>query len=212
MPTTLYYSPGACSLAPHILLEETGLEYGLELVSTRDGSTQSPRFLAVNPKARVPVLRNDEFLLTEVPAISYFIAQRKPALGLWPQDVESAARALEWFNWLSGTLHAVGFAGLWRPQRFVREEALYPHVTAKARRTIDEGLAFVEHQLAECEWALPCGFSVVDPFLLVFYYWGAALGIDMKSQHPAWSALAGRLLKRRSVRAAFAHEGLSLAI
>ena len=69
MKHLLYYSPGSCSLAVHIVLEELGLPFSLQLTSTSDSTTRSPEYLRVNPKGRVPVLVSGDFVLTEAPAI-----------------------------------------------------------------------------------------------------------------------------------------------
>jgi glutathione S-transferase len=78
MANTLYYSPGACSLAPHIVLEEIGLPYSLSLASTSEGTTRTPAYLRLNPKGRVPVLVSDDF---DRPAIGRALAQE--AISVW---------------------------------------------------------------------------------------------------------------------------------
>src|SRR5918998_658321 len=95
----LYYSPGACSLAPHVLLEEIGEPYDLELVSVAHGETQTPEYRAINPKGRVPTLRmvagrggGAEGVLTEAPAILAYLARTHPEGGLWPSDAAGEAR------------------------------------------------------------------------------------------------------------------------
>ena len=79
---TLFYSPGACSLAPHIVLEEIGQPFSLVLVSTDRGETHTPEFLSVNPKGRIPVLVTGNTVLTEAPAILLHLAVVNPGAGL----------------------------------------------------------------------------------------------------------------------------------
>jgi glutathione S-transferase len=83
---TLYYSPGACSLAPHIALEEAGASYALELVSIPKGEQQAPEYLNVNPRGKIPALRTDEGVLTENVAILTYISRSFPQARLLPEE------------------------------------------------------------------------------------------------------------------------------
>ena len=205
----LYYSPGACSLAPHILLEERGLDYQLELVALAEGKQQSPEYLAINPKGRVPALLTGQGeVLTEVTAISWYIAQQGSGPALFPHDALLGARCFEWFNWLTSTVHAVAFSQLWRPQRFVVEEALFPAVQSKGRENLQESFAFIERRLAARQWAVGHAYTAVDPYLLVFYRWGNRIGLDMRAGCPHWSAHAERVCGRPAVRRALQQQGI----
>ena len=213
----LSYSPGACSLAPHIALEETGAAYELDLRSTRNGEgTSAPDYLAINPKGRVPALLGvpgrsggAEGLLTEASAILIYLAEAFPEARLLPNDPAGRARCVEWLNWLSETVHGMSFAQLWRPQRFVSDPASFPAVMAKGRENLDEQYACIEGILADDrKWAVPPAYSVVDPFLLVFWRWGGRVGYDMRKICPAWTDLAQRTVTRPAVRRALRQEGL----
>jgi glutathione S-transferase len=207
----LYYSPRACSLAPHILLEEVGQPYALERVTIAEGKTRTPEYLAMNPKGRVPVLVTEEGeILTELPAISWFIAQGSTVPALFPHGKLAAARCFEWFNWLSGTMHAMAYGQVWRPQRFVQDEALYPAINAKGRDNVIENCGFIEGKLAGRQWAVGNAYTVVDPFLLVFYYWGNRIKLDMRCDYPHWTAHAERLLERPAVKRALEQEGIDI--
>ena len=87
---TLYYSPGACSLAPHIALEEAGASYALQLVSIPKGEQQAPEYLNVNPRGKIPALRTDEGVLTENVAILTYIARTSLQERLLPEDRHGA--------------------------------------------------------------------------------------------------------------------------
>ncbi|MGE5621894.1 MAG: glutathione S-transferase family protein [Bacillota bacterium] len=202
---TLYYSPGACSLAPHILLEETGAQYELVEVNVAQGKTREATFLELNPKGRVPVLVAGGQVLTEVPAICWYIGASGG--GLIADDALARARALEWFNWLSGTLHAVAFGGKWRPQRFVTDKALFPDVQARADDNLRDGFAHIEQRLAGRQWAVGDAYGIVDPYLFVFYNWARSIGVDVRQAYPAWHAHAMRVAARDAVRRACAQEG-----
>lgn len=207
-PLLLYHSPGACSLAVHITLEEIGVPYELALVSVRDGATQAPGFLAVNPKGRVPVLAVGGERLTELPAIQQYLALTHPQAALLPEDAWGRARCAEWFNYLSGTLHAVAYGGLWRPARFVEDAALFDAVRRQGLHNVRACNAHVESLLQGRRWAVGERFGCVDPFLFVFHRWGTAVGLDMARDCPAWSAHAQRMRERPAVQRALAQEGL----
>lgn len=203
----LYYSPGSCSSAPHVLLEETGEPYSLDLRSTRKGETWTEEYLRINPKGRVPALRipGEERVLTELPAVCWYITRNTPELR--PHGNLEQARALEWFNYLSGTLHTMGYGLLWRTQRFAENTAYHGEMQDKALKNVEECNDYIEASLAGKAWALGERYSLVDPFLLVFYIWGAFIGMDMR-KYAAWSEHTRRILQRRAVQRAYAQEGL----
>src|SRR3954469_13796286 len=92
----LYYAPGACPIGIHVLLEEIGKPYEAVALNFRDAEQYKPEFTAINPKSKVPTLvRDDGSLLTEYPAIAYWLARTNPAAGLLPEDVDQQARVLE---------------------------------------------------------------------------------------------------------------------
>ena len=207
-PITLYFSPGACSIAPQILLHETCTPYTPVPLSVRAGLP--PDFRAVNPKLRVPVLLLGDQTITETPAILTAIAQLAPADAylLGTSDL-ATVRVYEWLNWLSGTLHGQGFGGLFRPQRFSDDPTTYASIKAKARKTVEECFAKIEADLSgSSAYAVGDGFTVVDPYLYVFYRWGAAeLRMKMEESYPRYTAVMVELTKRPAFRAAVEVEG-----
>lgn len=207
----LYYSSGACSLAPHIVLEELGNPYQLELVSIAASKTRTPEYLAINPKGRVPVLVTDEGeVLTELPAICWYLAQQSSQPVLFPRDPLAAARLLEWCNWLSGTVHAMTFGQIWRPQRFVTDEKLFPAVQAKGRADVLDHYAMIEKRMGGRDWAAGHAYTYADAYLTVFFRWGNRIGLDMRTDYPDWSAHAERVSQRPAVIRALAQEGIGI--
>ena len=205
----LYYSPGACSLAPHILLEERGAHYQLELVTIAEGKTQTPEYLAINPKGRVPVLLTEEGeVLTEVAAVSWYIAQQGTGPALFPHSPLLSARCFEWFNWLTSAVHAMAFGQIWRAQRFVTDTALFPAVQEKGRANLLDSFALIERRLTGRHWAVGNAYTAADPYLLVFYRWGNRIGMDMRAGYPHWSAHAERVCDRPAVRRTLQQEGV----
>ncbi|WP_420992323.1 glutathione S-transferase family protein [Cupriavidus sp. 30B13] len=205
----LYYSPGACSLAVHIALEETGAPFELEQISVRRQDNHGAHYLAINPKARVPALAipGEARVLTETPAILTYLARRHPQAGLLPPDDPlREARCQEWLAWLVGWVHGVGYGEFWRPGRFLGDASVHGAITAHGRTIIEAANAIIEAALGDGRaWAEPHGYSVVDPFLLVLYRWGHAIGLDM-DRHAAWGAHASRVLARQATRRALESE------
>jgi len=209
-------------MAAHIVLEEIGEPYDLVLVSSRgqmggEGTT-SATWLAQNPKGRVPALSGvqgriggSENLLTELHAILFYLARTHPQSHLLPSDPAGEARAIEWMNWLASNVHAMAYGQIWRANRFVADERDFAAVQTKGHHNLREQYAYIERLLGDGrEWALPDGYSVVDPYLLVFYQWGGRVGLDMKSAYPAWRKLTDKTLERPAVQRVLADENISL--
>lgn len=213
----LFYSPGACSLAVHIVLEEIGAPYEVELRSARNSEgTATADYLALNPKGRVPALTGvggdaggAKSLLTEAVAILTFLARAHPEAQLLPASPEGQARCAEWMSWLSVDLHGIGYGQLWRPHRFVADPALHDAVTAKGRTNIEAAYDHIEHVLSDGrDWAVPGSYSVVDPYLLVFWLWGGRVGFDMENRWPRWARVMNKVQARPAVTRALQSEGL----
>lgn len=210
MTIALYYSPGACSFAPHVVLNEIGLPYELRRFSTAERENYSPEYLAVNPKGRIPALLIDGFTHTENPAILAYLGRRFPDAALYPtSSLEAEARCLELLAWSSNTVH-VAYAQMLRPERFVPLERDYPLVKESGIANYLGCLGEIEALLSRQEYAVASGFTVVDPFWLVFYRWGARAGLPMETAFPSYSAFAQRLARRPSVANALSEEGISL--
>ncbi|MGY2047532.1 glutathione S-transferase family protein [Methylobacterium sp. JK268] len=207
----LYYAPGACSLAPHIALEETGAPFEAVRVDFAVGEQRSPAYLAINQKGRVPALAEGGWVLTENPAILRSIARRFPEAGLWPEDPREEGRCAEWLAWLSSSVH-VAYAHVRRAERYASDEAALADVQARGRESCFDLWTMIEVGVSRGGWALGERYSVVDPYLLVFWHWGRgpALGYEMDRLFPYWTAHARRMAGREAVRRAFAREGLSL--
>ena len=198
----LYYSPGACSLSPHIALREAGLSFDLALASTKtkklaDGSD----FLAINPKGQVPALQLDNGeVLTEGPAIVQYIADQAPASGLAPAAGTLARyRVMEWLNFITSELHK-SFTPLFTPG--TSEEAKAP-VKAK----LMERLSWVDTQLAGKAYLTGETFTVADGYLFTVTNWANFVGMDI-SGLPNLAAFMGRVAARPKVQEALKAEGL----
>ena len=136
----LYYAPGACSLAPHIALEEVGAPFELSRVDFGTNQQTSAEYLRINPKARVPALVDGDWVLTEAPAILRYIAARHPAAGLWPWEPREEARCAEWLNWLSSTIQ-IAFGHVRRAARYASDPRAVEDVATTGKKTAHRTLA-----------------------------------------------------------------------
>jgi len=198
----LYYSPGACSLSPHIALHEAGLPFQAVMASTKTKKlADGTDYLTINPKGQVPVLEFDDGQrLTEGPAIVQWIADQVPAKKLAPAAGTMARyRLQEWLNFTTSELHK-GFSPLFNP-------ALGDDTKAVFRNKLVERFTWVDQQLAGKTWLMGDDFTVADIYLFVVQSWGGYVGVDLKglANLQAW---AGRVAARPAVQAAMQAEGL----
>ncbi|MBP7914653.1 MAG: glutathione transferase GstA [Vitreoscilla sp.] len=198
----LYYSPGACSLSPHIALREAGLPFDLALASTKtkklaDGSD----YLQINPKGQVPTLELDSGeRLTEGPAIVQYIADLAPASGLAPTAGTMARyRLMEWLNFITSELHK-GFSPLFTP-------AMPEEAKALGRTRVADRLAWVNTQLEGKSYLMGDTFTVADAYLFTVSNWCAPVGIDI-SGLANLNAFRARVSARPAVQEAMKAEGL----
>lgn len=110
---TLYFAPGASSMAPHIALHEVGVPFDSFPVSLAKKETRAPAYLAINPEGKVPALLIDGRLLTEVAGILFYLAKRYPEANLLPVgDIEAEAQAVSWMSFIAATVHPARSRGL----------------------------------------------------------------------------------------------------
>ena len=99
---------------------------------------------------------------------------------------------------------------IWRPDYFSDEPASHPHIVAKGKEHLLAAFSLIEAKMSGQDWAVGDHYSVVDPYLLVFYRWGNRMLIDMQSNYPVWTGHARRLEGRAAVQRALVQEGISL--
>ncbi|HEV2610199.1 MAG TPA: glutathione transferase GstA [Noviherbaspirillum sp.] len=198
----LYYTPGVCSLAPHIILREAGFDFSLEKVNADTKVTDAGRnYLTVNPNGYVPALEIEPgVVLTEGPAIMQYLADQAPEARLAPAAGTLARYQLQsWLNFITSELHK-GFSPLFKPG-----------MPAEAKTAFKEQLAarfdHVERHLSKQDYLMPDGFSIADAYLFVVTGWSGFVGIDMQAW-PAIGAFRKRVEARPAVQAALIGEGL----
>jgi glutathione S-transferase len=198
----LFYSPGACSLSPHIALREAGLAFDLVKVNTPTKKTETGEdFLGINPKGVVPTLeRDDGSVLTEAAAIVQYIADRAPPNTLAPPvGSDQRYRLIEWLNYIATELHK-GFSPLFKPNTPEEYKTIVKESLAKQ-------FAYVEQQLAGKQYLLGDAFTVADGYLFTILNWTNFLKIDL-SAYSNIKAFMARVAARPAVRSALQSEGL----
>lgn len=198
----LYYSPGACSLSPHIVLHEAGLPFEAVLASTKTHKlSDGTDYYTINPKGYVPLLELDDGQrLSEGPAIVQYIADQVPASGLAPAAGTMARyRLMEWLNFISSELHK-SYSPLFNPAIPEEAKAVYRERLAGRYKYVDE-------QLEGRDYLMGDGFTVADAYLFTVTNWASRVGIDL-SGCTRVQAFQARVAARPAVQAAMKAEGL----
>jgi glutathione S-transferase len=198
----LFYSPGACSLSPHIVLREAGVAFALERVDLKAKRTETGAdFTLINPKGQVPTLQLDSGeILTEGPVIVQYVSDLHPAAGLTGAAGSMARwRVLEWLNFITSELHK-GFSPLFRPNT----PDSYKDI---ARANLVAKFDGLEVQLAARNWLTGESFTAADAYLFTVMNWGRYTGIDI-ARWPNLAAYHARIAARPKVQEAMVAEGL----
>jgi glutathione S-transferase len=200
----LIFAPGACSLGIHVVLEEIGKPYETEAANLRLPREDRP-LTAINPKSKVPTLvRDDGSVLTEYPAIAYWLARTNPAAGLFPDDVEAQARTLEALDFCVATLHMQGFTRFFAARR-AATPAEAEALTAQGADIVGRGLERVAVALGDKDW-LVGDYSIADSALFYVCTWAAPFNVTLPDRVAAHLA---RMKARPAVAAVLTAEGLA---
>jgi glutathione S-transferase len=197
----LYYAPGACSLAPHIALEEAGLPHDLVKVDLMkhtlpDGSD----FRAINPKGYVPFVQLDDgTYLSEASVILQYIADRKPGTIAPVFGTAERWKLMEWLAFISTEVHK-NFSPLWNPQT-------PPEVRDRTVRALGNRLALIAKTLDSQPYLMGQAFTIADAYLFVVLNWSAMLKVDL-TPWPALVAFQQRVMARPAVQKSLHAEGL----
>ena len=198
----LYFSPGACSLSPHIILHETGLPFTTEKVDLYKKQTASGAdYAGINPKGYVPALETDEgVLLTEGPAIVQYLADKVPEKNLAPAmgSIERY-QLMSWLNFIGTEIHK-NYSPMFNP-------ASSDEVKENAKAGLLKRYAYVERMLEGREYLVGTQFSVADGYLFVVTNWAGMLKFDL-SAFPNLVAFQKRIGARPAVQKALKAEGL----
>ena len=197
----LYYSPGACSLAPHIALSESGLPYTTKRVDLKTHTlVDGTDYYTINPKGYVPLLELDDGArLSEIAAIVQYIADRKPGTLAPAYGTMERYRLMEWLNFIATELHKQ-FSPLWYP---TTPEATKDAQIAKLKTRFE----LISKTLAAQPYLMGNDFTVADAYLFTILNWAPMLKVDL-APWPALVAYQARVAARPAVHAALVAEGL----
>jgi glutathione S-transferase len=209
---TLFFSPGACSLAPHIALFELGLNHKTEKVDIRAKQFSGGDYRQINPKGSVPVVKLDSGeLLTEAAVILQFLADQKPSAEMLPiAGTFDRVRAQEWLNYIATEIHK-GFSILWGADRLVSDKTGNDQLKNSARENMAVRFNYISEKLGTKPYLLGEKFSVADAYLYTVLRWSGHLGMDLGN----WPVLAGyveRVTARPKVQEALTAEGLKFTV
>jgi glutathione S-transferase len=175
----LYIAPGTCALASHIALAEAGADYTVEKLNFKTNQQNSPDYLEINPKGRVPSLVMDRGILTETPAMLAYIAQAYPQAKLAPLDDPFAFAQVQSFNsYLCATVH-VAHAHKMRGSRWANEESSFADMKRKIPETVGAGFALIENKMLKGPWVMGEQYTICDPYLYTIATWLEGDGVDM---------------------------------
>ena len=192
---TLYYAPGACSLAAHIVLEEGGDKYEAKRMDLSKGEQKTEAYLKIHPLGRVPALGLDNGQpLTENTAILPYLGKRYK---LWPTDPIAEAQALSTIGFFAATVHPA-HAHISRPERYATDTSYFPNIQAQGKKSFHEYLTQIDGMLAGKQW-LSDQYSVLDPYAFTFYTWGVRRELPM-GDLKNYGAHKDRMLARPAVQ------------
>ena len=206
---TLFYAPGACSLAPHIVLEWIGQPYEAKRVQYG-----SPELVAVNPSGAVPALRDESgWVLTQAGAILHYLARRVPEAGLDAGNTPKEQAELDrWSSFMTGDLHP-SFYPIFMPERYTadRSEAAKEAVRQAGMELVRKRLALLDAQLAEHPFILGERRTVIDAYAFPMIRWAIMKLPEKLGRYPHVQALHDRVTEDAAVRKVLADEGLDRA-
>ena len=192
---TFYFAPGACSMAPHIVLEESGEKYEPKQVDLAKGEQRTEEYLKIHPLGRVPALRLDDGEpLTENTAILPYLGKR---FGMWPTDPVKEAKALSLIGFFAASVHPA-HAHFGRPERYTSDESAFPKIKETGLKTFHGYLKQIDGMLAGRQWVSD-EYSVLDPYAFVFYTWGVRRELPM-AELKNYTGFKDRMMQRPAVQ------------
>jgi glutathione S-transferase len=195
---TLYFSPGACSLASHIGLEETGATYELKPVLLAKGQQRTAEYLKINPRGKVPALDVGDKVLVENTAILTYLARRFPDKKLLPADPAEEARCIGTMCWFSSIVHP-SYQRVNRPERFSESEVAHAAIKENGKKSFWANLQEIDSMIQGSGWVMGREFTAVDGYALVFYGWALRGGFPVK-ELGAYTAWQERMMNRPTVK------------
>lgn len=199
----LYYMPGACPLASHIVLEWIGQPYEAQAVARNE--LKQPEFLALNPVGSVPVLTDEGLVLTQSAAILEYLAEKHPEAGLIPDDIKGRAETRRWLGFVNADLHKA-FGLVFGKAGFTSDPACQEQLAAGGVAKALQLFGIIDRQLEGRQWVTGTR-SIVDPYLYTVTSWAHKLKMDL-SGFRNLQAFYERMEADAGVQAARKAEGL----
>jgi glutathione S-transferase len=205
----LYMTPGSCSTAIHIILEELEEVFEAYVVNLPAGDHFRPDYVAINPKSTIPTLvRRDGSSLTEIQAIAYWLARSHPRAKLWPDGAEIESRLIEAMAYIVGTIHGQGFARIFATSTFARNAADHASVRELGRDIVTKGFAILNDAIGS-QGYLAGDYSVADAILFYVEFWADKTNIALPENLVAHYT---RMLTRPAVQRVLREEGYNTAL
>ncbi len=190
MSLKLYFSPGACSFVPHVLLQLSGAPFEPTMVKLHKGEQYGEEYKAINPRGQVPVLVEDGKVITQIVAIILYLDQKFPEAKFLPTEPVARAKAIEVLAWMNNTVHPT-FTHIFMPQKFSDQAdvqaALKTFNTQVYRGLLSELESLVVNHLSPSGWLSGEVLGPLDAYSLTLTRWGSIAGIDPTTYPSLWA-------------------------
>ena len=210
MSLKLYFSPGACSFVPHSLLQLTGESFEPIMVKLHKGEQHGDEYKAINPRGQVPVLVDNDQVITQILAIILYLDQKFQACQFLPSEPVARAKAIETLAWMNNTIHPT-FTHIFMPHKFSDQADVQANLkvfnTQIYKGLLSELEALV--QSSTSPWLFGDNIGPVDAYALTLTRWGSIAGID-PSTYPALWAHVQKMSADQAVNAVIERERLQL--
>ena len=210
MSLKLYFSPGACSFVPHSLLQLTGESFEPIMVKLHKGEQHGDEYKAINPRGQVPVLVDNDQVITQILAIILYLDQKFPACQFLPSEPVARAKAIETLAWMNNTIHPT-FTHIFMPHKFSDQADVQANLKVFNTQIYKGLLSELDTlvQSATSPWLFGDNIGPVDAYALTLTRWGSIAGID-PSTYPAWWAHVQKMSADQAVSAVIERERLQL--
>ena len=190
MSLKLYFSPGACSFVPHVLLQLSGAAFEPTMVKLHKGEQYGEEYKAINPRGQVPVLVDDGKVITQIVAIILYLDQKFPEAKFLPTEPVARAKAIEVLAWMNNTVHPT-FTHIFMPQKFSDQAdvqaALKTFNTQVYKGLLSELESLVVNHLSPSGWLSGAVLGPLDAYSLTLTRWGSIAGIDPTIYASLWA-------------------------
>lgn len=211
MSLKLFFAPGACSFVPHAMLEMAGVEFEPAMVKLHKGEQRNPEYLALNPRGQVPVLVDDDEVVTQIVAILLHLDQKLPMAGILPPAGVERSRAVQKLVWMNNTVHPT-FTHVFMPEKFTDDAEAQKAIRSFGAARYREMLQEIETMAEKASpWMVGERPGALDAYALTLLRWGGYAGIDPTTLPATWG-LVKRFAELPAVARAIERERLQLNV